>query len=66
MSDNITQMRLSMRLDAYLKNYSEKHVRDHPSKGEWDHVWKVASNARANNTLTPQIVDDVRIVLNKF
>lgn len=66
MSDNITQMRLSMRLDAYLKNYSEKQVRDHPSRGEWDHVWRVANLARTNNTLTPQIVDDVRIVLNKL
>ncbi len=65
MSDNITQMRLSMRLEAYLKDYSEKHVSDHLSRNEWDHAWQVADLARTNNTLTPQIVDDVRLVLNK-
>lgn len=66
MSDSITQTRLSMRLDAYLKDYSEKQSKDSLSTNEWDHVWRVANVARTNNTLTPQLVDDVRLALNKL
>jgi hypothetical protein len=35
MSDTITQTRLSMRLDTYLREYTGKNV-DVLSKGEWD------------------------------
>ena len=37
MSDTITQMRLSMRLDTYLREYTVKNVRrDALLKGKWD------------------------------
>jgi hypothetical protein len=56
-----------MRLDAYLREYTEKNVRkDALSNGEWDTVWQVADVARTQNTLTPQLVDDVRKALQKL
>ena len=67
MNDTITQMRLSMRLDIYLRNYTEKNVRnDNLYREEWEIVWQVANAARTNNTLTPELVDDVRVALNKL
>jgi hypothetical protein len=67
MSDSITQTRLAMRLDNYLSAYTGKNVRnDNLCKKEWDAVWKTADIARANSNLTPEIVDDVRIALNKL
>jgi hypothetical protein len=67
MSDNITQTRLSMRLDAYLREYTGKNARkDTLSKAEWDRVWRVADVARTQNTLTPELVDDVRKALKKL
>jgi spermidine/putrescine-binding protein len=67
MSDIITQTRLSLRLDTYLSNYKEKNVKkDNPAREEWDTVWKAADLARTNNNLTPELVDDVRLALNKL
>ena len=67
MSDTITQARLSMRLDAYLKEYMEKNVRKEAlSNAEWDTAWQVADVARTENALTPQLVDDVRKALEKL
>jgi hypothetical protein len=67
MSDTITQMRLAMRLDAYLREYTGKNVRrDAHSKVEWDTVWHVADVARTQKTLTPELVDDVRKALKKL
>lgn len=67
MSDNITQQRLSMRLDIYLSDYTGKKVKkDKLNSVEWNKVWRVADVARLQNTLTPELVDDVRVVLNKL
>lgn len=67
MNDTITRMRLSMRLDIYLRDYTEKNVRnDNLYREEWEIVWQVADAARTNNTLTPELVDDVRVALNKL
>ena len=67
MSDNITQQRLSMRLDIYLSDYTGKKVKkDKLNSAEWNKVWRVADVARLQNTLTPELVDDVRVVLNKL
>ena len=67
MSDNITQQRLSMRLDIYLSDYTGKKVKiDTLHCAEWNKVWRVADVARLQNTLTPELVDDVRVVLNKL
>lgn len=67
MSDTITQMRLSMRLDSYLREYTGKHSERNPfSAKEWDEVWRVADVARTHNTLTPELVDNVRIALSKL
>lgn len=67
MSGTITQMRLSMRLDNYLREYKGKIVRNATrSKGEWEKVWQIADIARMNNTLTPELVDDVRLALNSL
>ena len=66
MSDTITQMRLSMRLDTYLREYTARNVRgDALFKEEWDTVWQVANVARTQNVLTPELVDDVRKALKK-
>ena len=65
MSDNITQQRLSMRLDSYLSDYTGKKVKkDTLYSADWNKVWRVANAARLQNTLTPELVDDVRVVLN--
>ena len=67
MSDTITQQRLSMRLDIYLSDYRGKKVNnDKLSSAEWNKVWKVADVARLQYNLTPELVDDVRVVLNKL
>jgi hypothetical protein len=67
MSDNITQQRLSMRLDIYLSDYTGKKAKkDKLSSAEWNKVWRVADVARLHNNLTPELVDDVRVVLNKL
>ena len=67
MSDPITQARLSMRLERYLSDYTKKSIKnDSLFKKEWDTVWQVADAARTYNTLTPELVDDVRIALNKL
>jgi hypothetical protein len=67
MSDTITQTRLSMRLDTYQSEYRGKNVsNDNACKREWDTAWKIADSARANSNLTPEIVDDVRMALNKL
>jgi hypothetical protein len=65
MSDSITQQRLSMRLDLYLSDYTGKKVNKVKlSSAEWNKVWRVADVARLQNTLTPELVDDVRVVLH--
>src|SRR5690348_8537180 len=67
MNDSITQTRLSMRLDAYLREYTGKNSRsDALSSAEWDIVWQVANSARIQNMLTPELVDDVRKVLKQI
>jgi hypothetical protein len=67
MSDTITQSRLSMRLDVYLRDYTGKKVtKDTRYRKEWDHVWRLADVARLQNTLTPELVDDVRVALQKL
>jgi hypothetical protein len=65
MSDPITQNRLSMRLERYLSDYTKKNI-DPLSRKEWDTVWHVADVARTDNCLTPELVDDVRIALDKL
>jgi len=67
MNDTITQTRLSMRLDVYMSNYIKKNIgTDEQSQTEWNTVWKAAEHARIKNTLTPELVDDVRRALQKF
>ena len=67
MNDSITQTRLSLRLDGYLSEYMGKDVKkDHPSSETWRAAWETAEVARANQTLTPELVDDVRMALNKL
>ncbi len=67
MSEIITQTRLSIRLDTYLKEYTGKHIgRDALSKAAWEKVWHIANGARTQNTLTPELVDDVRKALKKL
>ena len=67
MSDIITQKRLSMRLDIYLSDYTGKKVKkDTLNSSEWNKVWKVADVALLHNNLTPELVDDVRVVLHKL
>ena len=56
-----------MRLDSYLREYKGKNVRQVGlSKEEWDNVWQLADIARINTTLTPELVDDVRVVLHSL
>lgn len=67
MSDPITQTRLSMRLESYLSEYTKKNIRkDTASKAEWNRAWHVADVARTQKTLTPELVDDVRLALKKL
>ena len=66
MSDTITQTRLSMRLDAYLREYTGKNGRsDALPSAEWDTAWHIADVARTQKMLTPELVDDVRKALKK-
>ena len=65
MSASITQLRLSMRLDLYLSEYTGKKVKKETlSSAEWKKVWKIADVARLQHNLTPELVDDVRVVLH--
>jgi hypothetical protein len=58
MTDTINQMRLSMRLDAYLRAYIGKNVKgDNLSRDEWDTVWQVADSARTNKNLIIARID---------
>ena len=67
MSDIITQKRLSLRLDIYLSDFTGKEVKkDKLYSAEWNKVWRVANVARLQNNLTPELVDDVRVLLNKL
>jgi len=67
MSDTITQTRLSLRLENYMSDFERKNLsNDHLSSAEWDTAWKAADDARANKTLTPELVDDVRLAVNKL
>ncbi|HEY7415992.1 MAG TPA: hypothetical protein VH593_12415 [Ktedonobacteraceae bacterium] len=67
MSEPITQMRLSMRLERYLSEYVGKNTRQaRLYTEEWDTAWQEADAARARKTLTPELVDDVRIALEKL
>lgn len=65
MYDPITQMRLASRLDSYLSEYTNEQVGDnHLAKEQkWNVAWRVADVARVQHTLTPELVDDVRIAL---
>lgn len=65
MYEGITQARLSMRLDTYLSDYQEKQRKnDHVDSKRWETVWEAAEVARAEHLLTPELVDDVRMVLH--
>ncbi|GER90706.1 hypothetical protein KDW_48680 [Dictyobacter vulcani] len=67
MHDSITQMRLSMRLEKYLSDYTDKNVRkDTLYRAEWDAAWHRADVARTQSILTPEMVDDVRLALNQL
>jgi len=67
MSDFITQMRLSLRLESYLREFAGKHDNTPPfSPGEWDEAWRIADQARTQNALTPELVENVRIALQKL
>lgn len=67
MSDDITQTRLSMRLENYLREYAGKQNDKTPfSTREWDETWQIADSARTQNALTPELVDNVRIALQKL
>jgi hypothetical protein len=67
MGDILSQTRLSLRLDAYMDSYNGKGARkDTQPKAEWDNAWKAAQLARTQSNLTPELVDDVRVALNKI
>jgi hypothetical protein len=67
MDDTITQNRLSLRLEKYMSDFAQKNLgKDHLSRAEWETVWNAAESARTNKTLTPELVDDVRRVVNKL
>lgn len=67
MTDIINQTRLSMRLDSYLEKRTGTHSRKNiATEDEWNTVWDAADDARIHKNLTPELVDDVRIVLHKF
>lgn len=67
MNDTITQTRLSLRLDSYMSDFNRKNLKNGDlSREEWNTVWQAADFARMNNNLTPELVDDVRIVVNKL
>ncbi len=65
--DPITQARLAMRIDRYTNEYTARSIKeDNPSRANWHAVLQKADSARVNNNLTPEMVDDVRIALNKL
>ena len=67
MSDFITQTRLSLRLESYLREYVSKHDDTQPfSTREWGEAWRMADQARAQNALTPELVENVRIALQRL
>ncbi len=67
MNDPITQARLSMRLDRYMNDYIAKKIKeDNPYRERWHAALQEADIARVNNNLTPEIIDDVRVALNKL
>jgi len=67
MHDSITQTRLSLRLDEYLSEYRSKGIaKDHASSATWKAAWEAAELARTNQALTSELVDDVRMALNKL
>lgn len=68
MSESIlSQMRLSMRLDGYENDYSRKSSKKNPLyKEQWDAVWRQATSARAEKSLTPELLDRVRLTLEKL
>lgn len=67
MHDSITQTRLSLRLDGYLSEYRSKGIaKDHTSSATWKAAWEAAELARTNQALTPELVDNVRMALNKL
>ena len=67
LTDIINQTRLAMRLDRYLEKRAETHGRKNiATEGEWNTAWDAADDARMHKNLTPELVDDVRIVLHKF
>jgi len=67
MNDVITQTRLSMRLDMYMSDYTKKSVgTDELLQAEWQRAWNVAEQARLKNTITPELVDDVRRALQQL
>lgn len=67
MNDTITQMRLSMRLDSYLRDSQGKIAgKDNALREEWNIAWNAAEVARTQNNLTPELVDDVRMACNKL
>lgn len=56
-----------MRLERYQREHTGKNVsKDSHSREVWETAWQVADVARINHTLTPALVDDVRIALNKL
>jgi hypothetical protein len=67
MSNNFnSQVRLSMRLDAYWSDYSRKNVKKNPLYTDsWDQAWREADAARQEKTLTPELVNAVRLSLEK-
>jgi hypothetical protein len=67
MSDTITQTRLSLRLESYMSDFRHKNPgKDHFLRREWDAAWQTAEAARMKNALTPELDDDVRIVVKKL
>lgn len=67
MSDFITQMRLSLRLESYLREYVSKHDDKPPfSTREWGEAWRIADQARTQDALTPELVENVRLALQKL
>ena len=67
MNEAVTQARLSMRMETYRGTYTSLHRNtDALSKTEWNTAWQLADGARTQNTLTPELVDDVRKALKKL
>lgn len=67
MSNNFnSQVRLSMRLDAYWSDYSRKNAKKNPLYSDsWDKAWREADAARQEKMLTPELVNAVRLSLEK-